>query len=126
MVGKKPSQELQDAHGVAMEVQKMNVERTVPGVDPKELWDMTNDFLKKKGYAQNLRLYAHGQGLSLVERPVLRYNEPWKLRPGMNIAVHPRAVTKTVWASVCENWVIGEKDAGPCLHKSPQEIIVLE
>jgi hypothetical protein len=44
----------------------------------------------------------------------------------MNIAVHPRAVTKTVWASVCENWVIGEKDAGPCLHKSPQEIIVLE
>ncbi len=126
MVGRKPPQEVQDAHGIAMEVQKMNVERMVPGADPKELWDMTNDFLKKKGCAQNLRLYAHGQGLSLVERPVLRYNETWKLRPGMNIAVHPRAVTKTAWATVCENWVIGEKDAGPCLHKSPQEIIVLE
>ena len=126
MVGKKPPQELQDAHGAAVEVQKMNVDRMKPGADPKELWDMTNDFLKKKGYAPNLRLYAHGQGLGLVERPLIRYNETWKIKAGMNITVHPRAVTKTAWATVCENWIIGEDGAGPCLHKSPQEIVVIE
>ena len=126
MVGKKPSQELQDAHGVAVEVQRMNVDRMKPGADPKELWDMTNDFLKKKGYAPNLRLYAHGQGLGLVERPLIRYNETWKIKAGMNITVHPRAVTKTAWATVCENWIIGEDGTGPCLHKSPQEIVIIE
>ena len=126
MVGRKPSQELQDAHGVALEAQAMTVDRLKPGVDPKELWDMTNDFLKKKGYAPNLLLYAHGQGLSLVERPLIRYNETWKLKAGMNIAVHPRAVTETAWATVCENWIIGEDGAGPCLHKYPQEIVVIE
>jgi len=44
----------------------------------------------------------------------------------MNITIHPRAVTKTVWASVCENWMVGRDGAGDCLHKSPQEIIVIE
>ena len=126
MVGKKPPQELQDAHGAAVEVQKMNVDRLKPGADPKELWHMTNDFLKNKGYGPNLRLYAHGQGLPLVERPLLRYNETWKIKTGMNITLHPRAVSKTAWATVCENWIIGEDGAGPCLHKSPQEIVVIE
>jgi Xaa-Pro aminopeptidase len=126
MVGVKPSQELQDAHGVAMEAQKLNVDRLKPGADPKELWDMTNDFLKSRGYAPNLRLYAHGQGLGLVERPLIRYNETWKIKAGMNITIHPRAVTKTAWASVCENWMVGLDGAGSCLHKSPQEIVVID
>jgi Xaa-Pro aminopeptidase len=126
LLGKRPSQEVQDALGVAIEVQKLNVAHMKPGADPKDLWNMTNDFLKKKGYAPNLRLYAHGQGLPLVERPLIRHNETWKLRAGMNITVHPRAVSKTAWATVCENWIIGEEGAGPCLHKSPQEIISIE
>ena len=126
MVGRKPPQEVQDAHGAALEVQKMNVERLKPGTDPKELWHMTNDYLKKKGYAPNLRLYAHGQGLPLVERPLIRYNETWKIKAGMNITLHPRAVSKTAWATVCENWMVGEDGAGECLHKTPQEVIVIE
>lgn len=126
MVGAKPAQELLDAHAVAVEAQKMNVSRLKPGADPKELWYMTNDFLTKNGYAPNLRIYAHGQGLSLVERPFLRYNETWKIKAGMNITVHPRTISKTVWATVCENWVVGEDGAGECLHKSPQEVVVID
>ena len=128
MVGKKPSQELQDAHGIAVEIQAMTVNRLKPGVDPRELWDMTNDFLKKKGYLPNVRLYAHGQGLSLVERPLIWYKETWKLKTGMNITVHPyaRLANQTVSACVCDNWMIGEDGPGPCLHKTPKEIIVIE
>ncbi len=128
MVGRKPSQELQDAHAIAVEIQAMNVDRLKPGADPKELWDLTNNFLKKKGYLPNLRLYAHGQGLSLVERPLIWHKEPWKLKAGMNIAVHPyaRAVTQTVSACICDNWIIGETGPGACLHKTPKEIIVIE
>ena len=128
MVGKNPPQELQDAHGIAVETQTMNVNRLKPGVDPKDLWDMTNDFLKKKGYLPNVRLYAHGQGLSLVERPFLWYKETWKLKAGMNITVHPyaRLANQTVSACVCDNWMIGQDGPGPCLHKTPREIIVIK
>jgi Xaa-Pro aminopeptidase len=126
VVGKKPSQELQDVHGISVEAQAITVSRLKPGADPRELWDMTNDFLKKKGYPPNTRLYSHGQGLSLVERPLIRYNETWKLKAGMNITVHPRVVGKTTFDSVCENWIVGENGPRPCLHKTPREIIVIE
>jgi Xaa-Pro aminopeptidase len=127
MVGRKPSQALQDAHGIAVETQKMTVNRLKPGVDPKELWDMTNDFLQKKGYLPNVRLYAHGQGLSLVERPLIWYKETWKLKAGMNLTVHPytRVASQTVSACICDNWMIGEDGPGLCLHKTPKEIIVI-
>jgi Xaa-Pro aminopeptidase len=126
VLGKKPSQELQDVHGVSLEAQEMTVRRLRDGADPKELWDLTNDFLQKKGYAPNLRLYSHGQGLSLVERPLVRYNETWKLKKGMNITVHPRVAGKTTFDSTCENWIVGEEGPSPCLHKTPREIIVID
>ena len=128
MVGRKPSQELQDAHGIAKEIQTMTVNRLKPSVDPRDLWDMTNDFLKKKRYLPIARLYAHGQGLSAVERPFIWHKETWKLKAGMNITVHPYAkeANQTVSACMCDNWIIGKEGPGPCLHKTPKEIIVLE
>lgn len=126
ILGRKPPQELRDAHEVAVEAQAITVNGLKPGADPKELWDKTNDFLKKKGYRPMPRLFAHGQGLSLVERPLIRYNETWKLKTGMNIAVHPRAANETAVAPVCENWLIGKNGPEPCLHKTPREIIVIE
>jgi Xaa-Pro aminopeptidase len=124
VVGKKPSQELQDAFAVAVEAQDMTAKRLKPGVDPKELWDMNKDFLTKNRYFPPVRLYAHGQGLPLVERPSIRPNEPWKLKAGMNITVHPSAARKDVWAIVCDNYIIGEDRAEP-IHKFPKEIIVV-
>jgi Xaa-Pro aminopeptidase len=126
VLGKKPSQELQDLHGVSVEAQAITVSRLKPGADPKELWDLTNAFLKKKGYPENKRLLSHGQGLSLVERPLIRSNETWKLKAGMNITVHPRVGGKTTFDSTCENWIVGEDGPGACLHKTPREIIVIE
>jgi Xaa-Pro aminopeptidase len=123
VVGKEPNQELKDAYAACVEAQEMNAARMRPGVHPKELWDMTNDFLKKKGYAPNLRLYAHGQGTPLVERPLIRYNETWKLKEGMNITVHPVAANKNVWVMVCDNYIIG-KDSVEHVHTYPKNIIV--
>jgi Xaa-Pro aminopeptidase len=101
VVGREPTQELKDAFSVALEAQEMTAKRLRPGEDPKELWEMTKEFLVKNGYFPPVRLYAHGQGLPLVERPALRPNEPWKLKEGMNITVHPSAVKKDVWAIFC-------------------------
>jgi len=124
-VGMKPSQELQDAVGVAAEAQELTAELLKPGADPKDVWDETNSFLKKGGYAPIARLYAHGQGYDLVERPLIRYNETWKLKAGMNIAVHPFAANEKVRIMICDNYLITETGPATCLHKYPKGVIVV-
>jgi Xaa-Pro aminopeptidase len=120
-VGREPTQELKDAFAVAVEAQALTAKKLVPGADPKELWDMNREFLTKNGYFPPVRLYAHGQGMPLVERPSIRPDEPWKLKAGMNITVHPPAVRKDVWSIVCDNYIVREGGGEP-LHKFPKEI----
>jgi len=52
-------------------------------------------------------------------------DETLALEAGMNIAVHPTAANDSVWASVCDNYIIGENGVGACLHSTPQEVIVI-
>ncbi len=121
----KPSQALQDAIGVAREAQEVTLELLKPGASPKEIWDANNDFLEKRGYFRENRLYAHGQGYDLVERPLIRRDEPMKIQAGMNITLHPAATNSTVWVTVCDNYLVTETGVSPCLHKTPKEIIVV-
>jgi Xaa-Pro aminopeptidase len=120
-----PPQELQDAFGVSVEAQQLTLRLLKPGADPKDIIEANNEFLQKKGYLPERRLYAHGQGYDLVERPLIRQDEPMRIKAGMNITVHPAATKATVWGSVCDNYLVTEQGAGPCLHKTPKEIIVV-
>jgi len=120
-----PSQELQDALGIAKEAQEITLKMLRPGANPKDIWDANNEFLQKKGYLPEQRLYAHGQGYDLVERPLIRYDEPMKIHEGMNITIHPGATNATVWITVCDNYIVTEKGVGTCLHKTPKEIIIV-
>jgi len=119
----KPSQALQDAFGVAVEAQTLSQRLMKPGANPKDLWDANNEFLEKKGYFPERRLYAHGQGYDLVERPAIRYDDPMKIQAGMNITIHPFATNQTAWAPVTDNYLVTETGECPCLHKFPKEII---
>jgi Xaa-Pro aminopeptidase len=121
----RPSQALQDAFGVAREAQELTLKLLKPGVKPKEISDANNDFLKTKGYFPESRLYAHGQGYDLVERPLIRHDEPMKIQAGMNLTIHPGAANSTVWATVCDNYLVTETGVSPCLHRTPKEIIVV-
>jgi Xaa-Pro aminopeptidase len=121
----KPPQALQDAFGIAVEAQQVTLDLLKPGANPKDLWDANNEFLQRKGYIPETRLYAHGQGYNLVERPLIRFDEPMKIQAGMNISVHPSAANKTVWAIVCDNYMTTETGVSDCLHKTPKEIMVV-
>jgi Xaa-Pro aminopeptidase len=120
-----PSQELQDALGIAKEAQEVTLKMLRPGASPKDIWNANNEFLQKKGYLPELRLYAHGQGYDLVERPLIRYDEPMKIQEGMNITIHPGATNATVWITVCDNYIITKSGVSECLHKTPKEIIIV-
>lgn len=120
-----PWQELEDAFGISVEAQKVTLELLREGASPKDLLIQTNDFLQKRGYRPILRLYSHGQGYSLVERPLIREDEPMEIKAGMNITVHPAAGNDRVWTNVCDNYFVGKNGASPCLHNTPKELIVL-
>ena len=120
-----PSQELQDALGIAKEAQEITLKMLRPGANPKDIWDANNEFLQKKGYLPEQRLYAHGQGYDLVERPLIRYDEPMKIQEGMNITIHPGATNATVWITVCDNYIVTERGVSECLHKTPKGIIIV-
>jgi Xaa-Pro aminopeptidase len=121
----KPSQELQDAFGTALEAQKLSLGMLKPGANCKDVWDANSAFLEKKGYFAERRLYAHGQGYDLVERPLIRDDEPMKIAEGMNLTVHPNAIRQTVWAGVTDNYIVTKNGVSACIHKTPKEIIVI-
>jgi Xaa-Pro aminopeptidase len=120
-----PPQQLQDAMGTAVEAQNVSLNLLKPGADPADLLRANNEFLESKGYFPEARLYAHGQGYDLVERPLIREDEHMKIAAGMNITVHPTAANKTVWAGVTDNYMVGEDGPGECLHTTPKKIFVL-
>ncbi len=120
-VGKTPS-ELEDAYELCKETQKVTLKLLKPGAEPAEIWRANNEFLVNKGQLPETRLYAHGQGYDLVERPAIRDDEKMKLKPQMNITVHPIIGSDKVWIWVCDNYLITESGVSECLHKTPQRI----
>jgi Xaa-Pro aminopeptidase len=114
--------ELSDAYALCREAQKVSLGLLKAGADPKSIWDANNEFLLRQGKAAETRLYAHGQGYDLVERPAIRDDEPMKLKANMNIVVHPTIASERVWVSVCDNYLITENGVSPCLHRTAQEI----
>jgi Xaa-Pro aminopeptidase len=120
-LGKVPA-ELYDAHELCKETQRYTVGLMKPGADPADIWRANNEFLVSRGQLPETRLYAHGQGYDLVERPAIRDDEPMKLKPNMNITVHPTIGSSTLWVSVWDNWLITETGTSERLHKTPQEI----
>jgi len=121
----KPTQELQDAFGTAVEAQALTQRLMKPGADPKDLLEANNEFLQKRGYFPERRLYAHGQGYDLVERPAIRGDETMKIRANMNITIHPFAISPTVWAPVTDNYLVTESGECIWIHQCPKEIVIV-
>ena len=119
------SSELQAAFEDAKVAQKVTLDLMKPGADSEDLMRTNNEFLLSRGYPRENRLYAHGQGYDLVERPSFQPDERMKLKAGMNIAPHPVIATKHATAIICDNYIVGEAGVSDCLHTFPKEITVL-
>ena len=118
----KASDELLEASEIARQAQQVTLDLLKPGADPKDLVAANNEFLRSKGLPIEKRLYAHGQGYDLVERPGIREDETMKIRANMNITVHPIIGTRSVFAWACDNYLVTEHGVSDCLHKTPKKI----
>jgi Xaa-Pro aminopeptidase len=120
----KASQSMQDEFAFAQEAQKFTVEMLKPGASCADVWNSYNEFMRKNGRPEENRLYCHGQGYHLVERPLVRFDETMRLQARMNLAVHPMYHSKDTYTWICDNFLITENGAKR-LHAFPQEIVEL-
>jgi len=121
VVGKAP-QAMRDEFDFAVEGQKFSVAMMEPGVACGDVWNSYNEFMRKNGRPEEKRLYSHGQGYNLVERPLVRPDDRMRLQARMNLAVHPMYPSKDTITWVCDNFLLMEHGIER-LHQFPQKII---
>jgi Xaa-Pro aminopeptidase len=123
VVGTKVPQAMKDELDFCKQARKFTLDLLKPGTPCKDIWDAFNDFMTKNGRPPEARLYCHGQGYDLVERPLIRNDEPWTIAKDMNIVVHPTYVHASYLNWLCDNYLIGGNGPGDRLHQFPEEII---
>jgi Xaa-Pro aminopeptidase len=97
-----------------------------PGTPCKDIWEAFNAFMRKNGRPEEARLYCHGQGYDLVERPLIRSDEPWTIQKDMNIVVHPTYAHGGYLNWLCDNYIIGGNGPGDRIHYFPEEIVEID
>ena len=119
---------LPEAMEIAIEARDIMAKTLTPGRTAADAIDASDDFLKSKGCPAESRLAGHGQGLDLVERPVMLREEPVKMQPGMIVVLHPTAQTKHASASLSDTYVIDESGAVPIYQSlfDDNEIVVTD
>jgi Xaa-Pro aminopeptidase len=122
VVGKVP-QHMKDELDFCKASRKLTLDLLKPGASCKDIWDAFNDFMRKNGRPQEARLYCHGQGYDMVERPLVRHDEPMKIEKDMNIVVHPTYIHGGYLNWLCDNYLIGGNGPGDRLHQFPEEIV---
>ena len=122
VIGKAPAQ-MKDELAFTLESRRMTLDLLKPGTPAKEVWDKFNAFMRRNGRPEETRLYCHGQGYDLVERPLIRDDEPMAIEKDMNIVVHPTYVHNNMLSWVCDNYLIGSNGPGDRLHQFPEAII---
>jgi Xaa-Pro aminopeptidase len=109
----KPPAELLEAHAVAKEARSILAANLKPGTAPAAALAESDEFLKSKGSPPEARVAGHGQGLDLVERPVVRPEETAELQSDMVISLHPTAKIRNAAVGLADTYVIGSSGAVP-------------
>jgi len=121
----KASGELKDEFTFALEARKFNLGLLKPGTPCTDIFDAYNSFMRRNGRPEEKRIHCHGQGYDLVERPLIRNDEPMPIAKDMNIVVHPTYIRGHVLSWVCDNYLIEADGPSERLHHFPEIITEL-
>lgn len=124
VLGKAP-QELKDAFGNVLEAQDFTLKLLKPGASCSEIFAEYNAYLRGKGLPEEGRIHCHGQGYDVVERPLVRNDESMTIAANMSIGSHPAYSTKTLYMTVCDNFLTHADGSVERLHRTPLEIFEL-
>jgi len=124
VVGKVP-QQMKDEFAFTLAARRFTLDLLQPGTPCQTIWEEYNAFMRRNGRPAEARLYCHGQGYDLVERPLVRRDEPMNIEQDMNIVVHPTYTHQNITSWVCDNYLIEADGPGERLHHFPEEIVEL-
>jgi Xaa-Pro aminopeptidase len=116
------SAELLDGFAAVKAAQDHTLSLLKPGVAAREIAAAHDAYMTARGLPPELRLYAHGQGYDMVERPLIRHDESMTVAAGMHFAVHPGYETDSIFAVICDNYIIGPDGPGRCLHRTEKQV----
>jgi Xaa-Pro aminopeptidase len=117
---------LLDLWDFMVDLQDATAKMLKPGANPAEIYKFYNNELAQKGCAPDHRLFCHGQGYDLVERPSMRPEEDMMVKANMNITIHPMTMdsTKSAYVFCCDNFIV--TDSGSIrIHTTPRQVFVV-
>jgi Xaa-Pro aminopeptidase len=118
----KASAELLDGFAAVKAAQDHTLSLLKPGVTAREIAAAHDIYMIGRGLPPEIRLYAHSQGYDMVERPLIRRDETMEIAAGMHFAVHPGYETESIFAVICDNYIIGDRGPGACLHHTEKKV----
>jgi Xaa-Pro aminopeptidase len=120
----KASQEMKDEFAFVLEARNFTLKLLKPGAACKDIWDAYNQFMREHKRPEEKRLYCHGQGYDMVERPLVRFDEPMKLKANMVLSCHPTYALAGSFNWACDDYLITETGVER-LHRFPERITEL-
>jgi len=118
--------ELVDSFGAAIEAREHTLGMLKPGASCRELFAAHNAHMRFRGFPEERRLYAHGQGYDLVERPLIRDDEPMAIAANMNIGIHTHpSASNQRYFTATDNFLVHADGSVERLHRTPERIFEL-
>jgi Xaa-Pro aminopeptidase len=114
--------------GLAMvcAAQDDSVKRYCPGVACAAIAVAHDDFRAANHLPPEGRLFAHGQGYAMVERPLIRADEAMALAAGMNIVTHPAIGHESRFGFICDNHLVHADRPAERLHHTERRIFEID
>jgi len=120
------SAEMLEAFEIVKQAQAHTLSLCKPGTRFADIYAAHNAYMARLGQPPERRVYAHGQGYDMVERPLVRDDEPMTVEAGMCLAVHPSYMVPGLWVAVTDNYIIGADGAGERLQRTEQQVFEIQ
>jgi Xaa-Pro aminopeptidase len=121
----KASGALREGFEQVREAQAFTASKLVPGAKCSDIFAAHNQWMTSHGLPPERRIYSHGQGYDLVEQPLIRDDEKVSVQKNMVFAVHPTFATPTLFATVCNDYLVDGANGAVCLHQMQNQIFEL-
>ena len=108
-----------------IEARNFMLDRLRPGAAPADIWADYNAFMREHDRPEEARLHCHGMGYDMVERPLVRFDEPMPLAAGMVVSCHPTYEFAGGFHWLCDDYLITE-GAPERLHAFPETITEID
>ena len=125
VLGRAPSA-LSDGFAAVRAAQEHTLALIRPGADCAAIAAAHHDYMIAHGLPPERRLYAHGQGYDMVERPLIRHDETMALAANMCLAVHPGYETESMFAVICDNYLVSDTGVSACLHQTEKRLFEID